>query len=563
MPSSVRLLLGGAVGLVVWWSLLTGAAAQPGSPGYPLTMTAQAGGAPPTSTPTATTLAAATATTPAAGAVAPNSATIAGGRGRVVNVRDRGFTVLWTTDADVVAQVSYGTSAALGSTATDQRGPAFAGKTHFFEIGGLTPNTTYFFDLISGGAADNNAGQHYQIRTGPELAGGPPLGNQLVGDVRQPGGVAPAGGALVWVVVKDANGQGTGGGSQLLGVLAGGDGRFQIGLQPRSADLGAYFQYSTEGDLIEASARHDTGSVDLGLNTAITQGGTSPSNAQLILVATPAAATAPSPTLTLTPAGSAATPVPTATPQRTAAPAAAAPAAAAVSPTPMLVAPLQLPTLKEMALAQGYPLPGAPVVTVATPVQAAPIGYPGAAPAPQSAPPAQTGAGAQPPAPQPLAPASFPPSGSAPVATAGVPPAQTGATAPLQPQPPAGAPVGAAPGAQTGAPIGGAPAPGAQQGSAPGAIPPASQVGAAPGAVGSGAPKPQGSFGQPPGRDPLLAPQPAGPPTTVAPAPAPLATLANLPPVVSALFYGGILIVALGGGLAIWSVLSGTGWRPR
>jgi hypothetical protein len=324
------LLLGGAVGLVVAWLLATGVAAQPVSPVSPV---------------------------PAA-AVAPNSATIMGGRGRVANVRDRGFTVLWTTDADAVGQVRHGTSAALGSTANDQRGPAFSGRTHYVEIGGLTPNTTYFFDVVSGGVVDNNAGQHYQIRTGPEIGGNPPLGNSLVGDVRQPGGVAPAGGALVWLVVKDANNQGSLGSSQLLGGLAGADGRFQIGLQPRTADLAAFFVYQTEGDLIEASARHESGSLDnMGLNTAITQGGTTPNNAQLVLVATSSAAATPSPT--------AATPVPTASPLPS-------PVAAPAAPTPNLSVPVQLPALKEMALNQypGPAQPAAPIVMTSVPAPA-------------------------------------------------------------------------------------------------------------------------------------------------------------------------------------------------
>jgi hypothetical protein len=96
---------------------------------------------------------------------------------------------------------------------------------------------------------------------------------------------------------------------------------------------------------------------------------------------------------------------------------------------------------------------------------------------------------------------------------------------------------------------------------------PTAPVGAAP-AVQPGAtvapPKPPGgSFSQGLPRDATVPQQSTGPAAPVAPAPAPLATLANLPPIVSALFYGGILIVAIGGGLAVWSVLNGTGWRPR
>jgi hypothetical protein len=55
-------------------------------------------------------------------------------------------------------------------------------------------------------------------------------------------------------------------------------------------------------------------------------------------------------------------------------------------------------------------------------------------------------------------------------------------------------------------------------------------------------------------------PVPVG--TPIAPG-GPLGTLASLPPLISGLFYGGIIVIALGAGLAIWSILNGTGWRPR
>jgi uncharacterized membrane protein YczE len=36
-----------------------------------------------------------------------------------------------------------------------------------------------------------------------------------------------------------------------------------------------------------------------------------------------------------------------------------------------------------------------------------------------------------------------------------------------------------------------------------------------------------------------------------------------MPAPVSALFYGGIGLVLLGAGVAIYSLLNGSGWRPR
>ncbi|HEV8634158.1 MAG TPA: fibronectin type III domain-containing protein [Chloroflexota bacterium] len=544
MPSIVRLLAAAAAGIAVLWLLAGGAGAQPGTPAYPMTQTAETA----TSTPTP-------ATRSAAQVVPANATAVAGGRGRVANVRPNGLTVLWTTDAGVVGQVNYGTSASLGSTAVDGRGQAFSGRTHYVEVLGLAPNTVYFFDIVSGGQVDNNGGQHYQIKTGPEITGSPPSGNAVAGQVLNPGGVAPAGGALVWAQVRDGNGQGTGGASQLLAALAGTDGRFNLLLQPRTPDLTAYFVYSNEGDAVEVSARAEQGAVDLSINTAVTQGGTQPSDVRLVLTATPATG-APSPTPTPTSAPAGATAAPTNTPAPTVRPGAPAPAPSATATPAPSAAPVQLPPLREVLLQVGpYPAPGAPDV----------VGTPAPAPAPAA--PAYPAPGAVPPSGQPTPPPAAPlatakpaaPPVPAPTAVAPggvVVPAAPGGPAPTPPAKPA--PAGAVPpaGAPGGAVSGGA-VPAAPPATAPSALPqtgPAGVKGPGAGAFGTGQPAagPRDSFAQ--------SASPAG--TGVAPG-GPLATLATLPPLISALFYGGILVIALGAGLAIWSILNGTGWRPR
>jgi hypothetical protein len=530
-----RFAVAAIAGLTVTWLLVSGTGAQQScSPNYPFcqyqTQTATAGGssnapsATPTNTtvsasPTATnTVAAATATaTQVPGTVttpAPaNSAVILGGRGRLTNVRSNGFTVVWWTDAESTGQVQFGTSASLGSTASDTRGSSTSSQTHNVDVTGLQPNTTYFFDVQSGGTTDNNQGQHYQVKTGPDLPS-PPLNNALVGSVLNPGGGSPAGGALIWVTVRDGNGQGSTGASQIISTIAGADGRFRLPLQPRLADLSAYFVYQNEGDFIDLFGRTGTGEVSGTVNTNITQdGGTAPAEARLVLAqaaatatATPANQTAQSPTPSPTATAVAASPT---------APATATPAPGAVLPT---VAPaptaatgpaVQLPPLKEMLLAQLG-------LTPAPAVPAAPGAYPQPAPAnPAGAPPAV---------------------------------APVGAAQPTVPIVQPAAPVG-----QPNVPLVATPQPGAP---------------AKPGAPALTAPPTSGG--------PALAPQPAPPvvttpfagqvapiPTVVAVASPPPSGLAAMPAPVSALFYAGIVLVALGCGVAVYSLLNGPDWRPR
>jgi len=480
----------------------------------------------PTSTATITGQAQTAATaTQTPGAAQPNAQVILGGRGRVVNVTQTGFTVLWWTDTEMTGQINYGGSSSLGAQAYDARGQAFSGATHYVDVTGLQPATNYFFDVVSGGTADTNAGQHYQMKTAPVTSGTPPP-NTAQGTVLNPGGVSQAGGALVWGDVKDNNGQGSSGTSMLVGALAGGDGRFQVNLSPRVADQSAYFQYSNSGDQVELTAHAPAGEGSITFDTAQTyNGGTSPQDQRIVLqpptatpaaTATPAPGTtvAPSPTPTVPPpaaAGPPSNPTPPPPPAATPPPAVVFPTA---TPAPAVQLPVQLPPLRDMLFAQL----GVSTPTAVALAQAAPA-YPAAPPAV----PAQQ-----------AAPTQQPPPPAIPTPTLAAQAAQP----PGQPvQPPGYSPTTA------GAP-GVAPAPAAQPPAAP--------------AVGTPFRRPAAPSG--------IAPVGATPVAPSAPTPTPagaLTSLSTLPAPVSVLFYGGLLLVVLGVGIGVYSLLSGPSWRPR
>lgn len=111
------------------------------------------------------------------------------------NLRDVSFTVSWITDVASTGSVNYGTSAALGTTANDDRGAAVSSTTHHVTISGLSPNTLYYFDVISGSTTDNNGGSHYAVTTGPTLA--LPGSDTVYGQVYKSDGTTPATGAIV------------------------------------------------------------------------------------------------------------------------------------------------------------------------------------------------------------------------------------------------------------------------------------------------------------------------------------------------------------------------------
>jgi len=101
---------------------------------------------------------------------------------RTTNVRDVSFTVSWITDVDADGEVHYGTDPAnLNQIAYDVRGAGTSDDTHYVTLQALVPNTTYYFDLISGGTTDDNDGAHYSVATGPTL--GLPGSDTIYGQV--------------------------------------------------------------------------------------------------------------------------------------------------------------------------------------------------------------------------------------------------------------------------------------------------------------------------------------------------------------------------------------------
>ncbi len=88
----------------------------------------------------------------------------------VSNVASDRFTVSWTTDTEESSQINYGLTSSLGNTAYDERGQSFESSTHYITITGLDSNTTYCYDIVSGGITYDNSGDHYTITTGITLS---------------------------------------------------------------------------------------------------------------------------------------------------------------------------------------------------------------------------------------------------------------------------------------------------------------------------------------------------------------------------------------------------------
>jgi hypothetical protein len=166
---------------------------------------------------------------------------------RITNVRDAQFTVSWVSSQPEVGQVNYGTSPARGSTAVDDRGGTTSDDTHQVTIRSLLPQTTYYFDVLSGSVTDDNAGAHYTVTTGPSII--PAGSDQVWGQVFRSDGSTPAVGAIVYITMRDNDGKGSPGSSAPVSVLVDANGYWFTDLvNVRTADLSALFVYSPSGD---------------------------------------------------------------------------------------------------------------------------------------------------------------------------------------------------------------------------------------------------------------------------------------------------------------------------
>ncbi|MGB0384698.1 MAG: M36 family metallopeptidase [Ardenticatenaceae bacterium] len=172
---------------------------------------------------------------------------------RTSNLRDVSFTVSWLTDAASSGYIRYGTDPNnLSQSAQDVRGPATSDETHYVLLDNLAPNTTYYFDVLSGSAIDDNAGAHYTITTGATL--GVPGTDTVYGNVFRADGTTPANGTLVYITLNNNDENGSTGQSAPLSALVQ-DGVWNVNLgNVRIADLSTYFSYSASGDQLRLEA---------------------------------------------------------------------------------------------------------------------------------------------------------------------------------------------------------------------------------------------------------------------------------------------------------------------
>ncbi|MBI5748065.1 MAG: fibronectin type III domain-containing protein, partial [Nitrospinae bacterium] len=173
---------------------------------------------------------------------------------RVSNITGNQANISWLSDEEVTGKICYGVKGGLlSNVAFDERTEEIRDETHYVTIKGLTPDTGYWYDIISGGSRDDNNGQHYLFKTGP-AASGPAAScsgraDEIGGRVLEADGITSAAGAIVYLRIEDKDGAGNSGHSAWLSGLTNSSGLWQIDVaKVRMEGLEAEFSYSTVGD---------------------------------------------------------------------------------------------------------------------------------------------------------------------------------------------------------------------------------------------------------------------------------------------------------------------------
>lgn len=168
------------------------------------------------------------------------------GRIEITNVRDTTFNVSWITPSPQTCQINYGTDPNnLNNVCYDDRGKGTVDDTHYVTIKNLSPNTLYYFNIISGGRTYDRKGKHFTCTTGPTI--GLSGSKTVYGQVFKKDGTN-ADGTIVYVTIKDEDGIGSSGSSAEMSCLVF-SGYWTVNLgNARTKDLNGYFEYSSSGD---------------------------------------------------------------------------------------------------------------------------------------------------------------------------------------------------------------------------------------------------------------------------------------------------------------------------
>ncbi len=163
---------------------------------------------------------------------------------RITNITDTSFTVSYSTDAQVLGSLNYGTGPSLGQTALDDRDQQTGSLTnhtvHSITVRNLSPTSKYYFSITSGQDKFVNNGVPFEIVTAAAISSPPSDEKPIIGKVVLPDGNSPSE-AIIYITTDNA---------QVISSLIKSDGTYLIPLNSlRSSDLSSYLDFSKVNNL--------------------------------------------------------------------------------------------------------------------------------------------------------------------------------------------------------------------------------------------------------------------------------------------------------------------------
>ncbi len=165
---------------------------------------------------------------------------------KVTNLTDTGFTVVWLSKEKEKGSVNYGTSKSnLNNTARDTRdGLVSQGEyyVHNIDVSKLQPETTYYYEVLSGKNTYDNSGAKYSIDSFATLSS-PPAFKSIKGKFSS---MPSHGEGILIASIEDADETGTLGKSLPISSVIGDAGLFTLTVSNSwSTDGTKYFEYTS------------------------------------------------------------------------------------------------------------------------------------------------------------------------------------------------------------------------------------------------------------------------------------------------------------------------------
>ena len=159
---------------------------------------------------------------------------------RITNISDSAFSVSWTTDKETQGFVIWGENESLldKTAATNIN---YSSNTHYINIYGLNPETTYFFRINSDGKEFDNNNIPWKVATGNKITT-PPESIVVSGSILTSSGT-PAKNAIVYAQIS---------GNSMLSTLTSENGNWLIPISSaRTQDLKSYVQIDKTSSVVD------------------------------------------------------------------------------------------------------------------------------------------------------------------------------------------------------------------------------------------------------------------------------------------------------------------------